>query len=158
MKIFASSADVTGLVETRDCPEYADNLFTDLRVFNVFRRAGDRRGGGVALVVKKALKGYRRPDLEHSDLEILIVDVSSANIIVCVFYSPPVNVRATTVQFVEYIQSLSHDVIQRLIVLGDFKVPGVDWAGRSARTLHGHALLEATREFNFKQIVDFSTR
>ena len=158
MKIFASCADVTGLVETRDCLEYADNLFADLRVFNVFRRARDRRGGGVALVVKKALKGYRRPDLEHSDLEILMIDVSSANIIVCVFYSPPVNVRVTTIRFVEHIRSLSHEVIQRLVILGDFNVPDVDWTGRSARTLHGHALLEAAREFNFKQIVDFPTR
>ena len=144
-KIFSSSADVTGLVETRDCPEYTDNLFADLRVFNVFRRARDSRGGGVALVVRKALKGYRRPDLEHSDLEILMVDLSCSDIIVCVFYSPPVNVRATTIHFVEHIRSLSHDVIMRLVVLGDFNVPGVDWTGRSARTLHGHALLEATR-------------
>ena len=153
VKLFCSSVDITGLVETRDCPDYADNIFADLRSFNVFRRARDRHGGGVASIVSKALRGYRRSDLEHRDLELLMVDISTSNIIVCVFYSPPVSVRVNTVTFVEHIRSLSHDVIQRLIVLGDFNVPGVDWESRGARSVPGHALLEATREFSFKQII-----
>ena len=158
VKVVCSSVDITGLVETRDCPDYTDNIFADLRSFNVFRRARDRHGGGVALVVSRTLRGYRRPDLEHRDLEMLMVDISVSNIIVCVFYSPPVSVRVNTVTFVEHIRSLSHDIIQRLIVLGDFNVPDVDWESRGARSLHDHALLEATREFTFKQIINFPTR
>ena len=89
---------------------------------------------------------------------MIMVDISTANLIVCVFYSPPVAVRVNTITFVEHIHSLSHDVVRRLIVLGDFNIPDIKQDLRGARSLHGHALLDATREFNFKQIVNFPTR
>ena len=158
VKLFCSSVDVTGLVETRDCPEYVDNLFADLRSHNVFRKPRDRHGGGVALVAKKSLRGYRRTDLEPPDLEMLFVDLNTANIMICVFYSPPSSVRTNTARFIDHIRSLSHDVIRRLIIIGDFNVPDVDWIPRTASSVHGNALLHATREFLFKQLVTFPTR
>ena len=149
---------MTGLVETRDCPEYVDNIFADLRSYNVFRKLRDRHGGGVALVAKKTLRGYRRTDLEPPDLEMLFVDLNTANVMVCVFYSPPSSVRTNTARFIEHVRSLPHDVIRRLIVIGDFNVPDINWTPRTASTIHGIALLHATREFLFKQLVTFPTR
>ena len=111
VKLFCSSADVTGLVETRDCSDYVDNLFANLTSFNVFRRPRDRHGGGVAAAVRKSIREFRRADLELPDIEMLMIDLTSANLIVCVFYSPPVSVRVTTVRFVEHFRTLPHDII-----------------------------------------------
>ena len=158
VKLFCSKVDVTGLVETRDCPDYVDNLFANLTSFNVFRKPRDQHGGGVAAVVRKSLKGFRRADLELPDIEMLMIDLTSANLIICVFYSPPVSVRVNTVRFVEHIRTLPHDIIRRLVVMGDFNMPDVDWTSRTARTVYGHTMLDACREFSLKQIVNFPTR
>ena len=158
VKVFCSAADITGLVETRDCEEYTDNKFANLTSFNIFRRARNRHGGGVAIVVKKALKAFRRPDLEHPDLEVLFVDITLANIVVCVFYSPPGGVRDTTVKFIEHIRSLHHHIIQRLVIMGDFNLPDINWEHNTAELSHSRALLNGSSEFSFKQVVNFPTR
>ncbi|OQV19454.1 hypothetical protein BV898_06445 [Hypsibius exemplaris] len=62
-------ADVTGLDKMRDCVDYPDSKFADLRCFNVFRKPRNVIGGSVAIVCRRTLRGYRRKDLEPSRLD-----------------------------------------------------------------------------------------
>lgn len=79
MKAFLFPADITVFTKTWDCEEYADRIYADLRSFNVFNRARlTDPHGGVALVAKKHLKGFRRRDLESDELELLAVEISAS--------------------------------------------------------------------------------
>ena len=92
VKIFTSAADVTALMKTKNCDSYPDNYFANLTSFNVFRRPKNSNGGGVALVVRECPKALRRIELEPPQLEVLVVDLTSANLFVLVFYGPPRNI------------------------------------------------------------------
>ena len=158
VKVFTALADVTALVETKDCDSYPDNYFANLTSFNVFRRPRNSNGGGVAVVVRKCLKAFRRVELEPSQLEVLVVDLTSANLLVLVFYGPPRNIQYTIPELIDHIRNFSHEDLQRLVLLGDFNCPDVDWQNRSSSSSEGCVLVNACREFGLKQIVDFPTR
>ena len=158
VKIFTFAADVTALVETKDCDSYPDNYFANLTSFNVFRRPRNSNGGGVALVVRKCLKAFRRIELEPPQLEVLVVDLTSANLLVLVFYGPPSSIQYTIPELIDHVRTFTHDDLQRLVLLGDFNCPNVDWQDRSSSSHEGCVLVNACREFNLKQIVNFPTR
>lgn len=42
VKHFVAGSDVTALTETWDRPQFSDNLFADLRSYNVFRKQGEK--------------------------------------------------------------------------------------------------------------------
>ena len=86
VKLFCSTSDVTGLVETKDCSTNPDNWFADLRSHNVSRRPRNKNGGGVALIIRRSLRGFRRTDLEPASLEAIFVESFVLNLIFCVFY------------------------------------------------------------------------
>ena len=55
-------------------------------------RADGRKGGGVLLVVKNSCMTSRRCDLERATLEMVVIEIQSANntnVIAAVFYRPP---------------------------------------------------------------------
>ena len=78
-QLFCSFSDVTGLVETKDCEDFPDNKFADLRSFNVFRKPRNCHGGGVAIIGRRNLKMFRRTDLESENSKLLLVE-SAINI------------------------------------------------------------------------------
>ncbi len=158
IKLFSSSTDVIGFVETRDRAGDADSLFADLRSFNVFRLPRDVHGGGVSLSCRKHLRAYRRTDLETADLEFLVVELSALNLVIGVFYGPPISIRTSLPALFEHFRDMSQDVIKRLIVFGDFNTPDVSWQHQTASSSHGQQLLDACREFDLKQLINFPTR
>lgn len=84
---------MAALTKTWDRPEYADSVFADLRVFNVFRRQRENGShGGVALVVRKSSKAFRRSDFEMQGVEFLVVELCALPVIFGVFYGPPVHI------------------------------------------------------------------
>ena len=157
VKLCTAVADVTALVETKDCDSFPDNYFANLTSFNVFRRPRNSNGGGVAVVIRKCLKPFRRVELEPSDLEVLVVDLTRANLLVLVFYGPPRTIQHTIPELIEHVRTFAHEDLQRLILLGDFNCPDVDWPSRSSSSSEGCVLVNACREFNLKQIVNFPT-
>ena len=159
VKQFCSEADIIALTETWDDGDMADNKFADLRSFNVHRRSRADGYGGVALVVRsKGMPSYRRHDLEHPTLELLVVELPSVALTVAVYYAPPDSVSIVVPLLCEHLGNFSQEVVSRLIVTGDFNCPGVDFEMRRAKTVHGQALLGLMREMNYKQIVEFPTR
>ena len=158
LRVFSAGSDIVGFVETRDCDEYPDGHFGDLRQYNVFRRPRNTHGGGVALLTRRSLKAHRRADLESSDLEMLMVEVVSANLYVCVFYGPPVTVSSTVPALIEHFRNFDQAVISRCVIMGDFNTPKVDWDSKTSVVAHGSSLLQACKEFGWKQLVNFPTR
>ena len=82
LKYFVRKLISLVLVETRDCLDYPDNLFADLRSYNVFRKPRNVFGGGVAFIVKKGLKGFRRTDLEIEGLELLVIELTITHLVI----------------------------------------------------------------------------
>ena len=141
--MFCSFTDVTALVETKDGPDNPDNLFADLRSHNVFRKPRNKNGGGVALVMKKALRGFLRSDLDISGLEIIFVESIVLNLIFCVFYGPPCSINHSLPKLFAHFRILPHTVISRMVLLGDFNTSGVNWRTRTSDSTRGQSLLDA---------------
>lgn len=160
VKIFCSFADITGLTETWDKAEYADKIFADLRTFNVFRRPRSSDAhGGVALVVKKSLKASRRHDLEHPDLELLLVEISALSILVGVFYGPPSKIRMVLPLLLDHIsEAFTAVMLQKLVLMGDFNLPDISWATLHSTASHSAYFLSTLKEWCMKQVVSFPTR
>ena len=110
------------------------------------------------MLTRRSLKGHRRADLESSDLEMLVVEVVSSNLFVCVFYGPPVSVTSSVPALIEHLQNFPQAVISRCIIMGDFNTPKVDCDSETSTVTHGSILLQACKEFCWKQIVNFPTR
>ena len=156
VKQFCSEADIIAFTERWDDGDMSDNKFADLRSFNVHRRSRADGYGGVALVVSsKGMPSYRRQDLEHNVLELLVVELPSVTVTVAVFYAPPDLISKVVPLLCDHLSAFPQDVVRRLIVAGDFNCPDVNF---EMRTLQGRALIGLLREMNCKQIVNFPTR
>ena len=159
VKKFCEDADICALTETWDNSTIPDNWFADLRSHNVYRRSRADGYGGVALVVKsKAMPSYRREDLEHDELELLVVDIPILALCVAVFYAAPNKVGIAIPLLATHLGSFPQSVIGRLILTGDFNTKDVNWQSKTASTVHGHVLLNCLREMSWKQTVNFPTR
>ena len=143
---------IIGLVETRDCPENPDSLFADLRSYNVFRKRRDKNGGGIALVIKKSLKGFRQIDHEPSDLELIFVESFALNLVFCVFYGPPCSINQTLRRLFDHFRMLPQTTIHRMILMGDFNNPEVNWMIQKATSPRAQLLLDSCKEFGWTQL------
>lgn len=75
--VYGKNLDIVGVAETWLNADFYDNEILSDKRYNIYRRdrGGNRRGGGVMLVVKTNLFSYRRRDLEPANSEILVCDV-----------------------------------------------------------------------------------
>lgn len=89
VRLFSNYSDFCAFVETKDDGTFPDNIFDDLRKFNVFRKPRNLQGGEVAIIVKRTLKHSRRTDLETNELEFMIVECKALELYFGVFYGPP---------------------------------------------------------------------
>ena len=80
--IFVSESHLDNTV-----PDYKAELPT----YNLFRRDRTRSGGGVAIYCANHLSPTRRHDLEHTDLELLWLELTISNKkhLFAVCYRPP---------------------------------------------------------------------
>lgn len=88
-----------------------------------------RYGGGVLIAVKKCLQSHRRSDLEVYD-ESVWVEIElkkQPNLLIGNIYFPPRSCLASFVDTLDWLGS-NLDVDRfRVVLLGDFNVPNVDW-------------------------------
>ncbi|XP_055328906.1 uncharacterized protein LOC129581717, partial [Paramacrobiotus metropolitanus] len=159
VKQFCSGSDIVGFTETWDRSEYPDSLFADLRSFNVFRRPRSTDPhGGVCFVVRNNLDAVRRTDLENNDLELLFIEITKINILAAAFYSAPSRVSLDLPVLIEHLRNIPHANFSKLLLVGDFNLPDVDWTKKCASSKQSREFLRCLKEFNLKQIIDCPTR
>ena len=129
--VYSKSFDIIGLTETwlSDC--IFDNEILPCN-YTLFRKDRPSRGGGVLIAVNNNISCQRLnlPD----DLEIICIKLNLKDqITVCVTYVPPNSTTTYYDNLFSFLYNLLNDS-GKLIVLGDFNFPDIDWD-----TLSGHS-------------------
>lgn len=105
--------------------------------YNVFRRDRDHsssvheRGGGVLIAIEKKMTSSKCT-LTHENVEQLFVNIvcDSLKIIIGTIYMPPRSLPELFHQHVEDVERLMQDNKNKIIIIGDYNLPGVEWLNR----------------------------
>ena len=129
--------------------------------YRLFRRDRGRRGGGVALYLKKwidceelSLKN------SHKQVESLRVRIgdrgNKGNLVVGVYYRPPVRGEPIDKAFLLQLRGASRS--QALVLLGDFSHPDTCWKSSTASCRQSRRLLECLEDNFLRQVIDSPSR
>ena len=125
--VCGKNLDIVGVTETWLNASFYDNEILSDKRYNIYRRdrGGNRRGGGVMLVVKTDLLSYRISDLELANSEILVCDMYPFNrkkYTICVCYRPP-DCQQFFDAFAQLLSKL--ESATRVCIIGDFNMPSI---------------------------------
>ena len=155
MEVANKAYDVVVLVETHLDSSIADGEYfpANYLVFRRDRMCNGRRGGGVLIAVRDTFKSSLRDDM-LSDSELIFVDISFPNdrkITVGAFYRPP---NADTKPLLDM-----QDVLQDLVIIGDFNLPWIDWLDVRAAcdSANNSLLIDIIQDNFFTQLVNEPT-
>ena len=127
------------------------------------RRGLQRESGGVAIYARDDLPVRRRKDLEHDELEIVIIEVMSGTkriFIGCCYRAPGANAE-TVNSFIDNLQSIFNSFYtnkpESFIILGDLNDRCITWNSNHTQSELGNKLLDLTTGNNLFQIIDEPT-
>ena len=112
-----------------------------------FRRDRNENGGGVSIYLSNNISGKRRKDLEHSDLELMWIEINSFShrpLLLECCYRPP----NSTMTFFEKLETNLENITDKdLLLVGDFKAgpPPLDLSFWSFLTFLHHGIEEIER-------------
>lgn len=128
--------------------------------FHVLRNDRLTRGGGVALLIKKTLRYELLPPIKDCENVWCKLFMGDITLLIGVLYRPP----GTSVDIFEklddYLLTMTNKR-SRVIITGDFNLPGVDWNARVAGPLNrplAENLLDIMIKYDLVQVVDKPTR
>ena len=124
--------------------------------FRCFRRdrEGDKRGGGVALLIRENVTAIQREDtLVGSCNEAIWVKLRYR---LGLYYRPPNNQREVEELICQQIMGRCKN--SRVVVMGDFNFPNIDWDSFSARGLDEAEFVQCVQECFLRQYVDSPTQ
>ncbi|KAK4806906.1 hypothetical protein QYF61_012627 [Mycteria americana] len=130
--------------------------------YRLFRRDRQgRRGGGVALYVKKWIECEELSlKNSHEQVESLWVRIrdrgNKGNLVVGVSYRPPDQGEPIDEAFLLQLQEASHS--QALVLLGDFNHPDICWKSSTASCRQSRRLLQCIEDNFLSQVIDSPTR
>ena len=127
--VYSRQLDVVIVTETWLTPDILDKEILPSG-FNLYRRdrPGTKRGGGVLVAIKTAIKSNRRDDLELN-CEFVACEIYPSKcmkVAVCGFYRPP----STKFEYLQEFNKLLHVLNQEscpLVICGDFNFPEINW-------------------------------
>ncbi|KAM6103455.1 uncharacterized protein LJ206_014212 [Theristicus caerulescens] len=129
--------------------------------YRLFRRdRRGRRGGGVALYVKKLMECEELSlKNSHEQVERLWVRIrdrgNKGNLVVGVYCRPPDQGEPIDKDFFLQLQEASHS--QALVLLGDFNHPDICWESNTAGGRQSRRLLECMEDNFLSQVTDSPT-
>jgi len=129
--------------------------------YRIFRKdRPTRRGGGVALYVKKQLEGIELClGAEEEGVESLWVRIKGqahkGDITVGVYYRPPDQEEEVDEVFYRQLQAVSQS--QALVFMGDFNHPDISWEDHRASQAQSRRFLQSIKNF-LMQVVEEQTR
>jgi len=130
--------------------------------YKCFRRdrGGAKKGGGVAILVREHITAVQRVDnLEGSCNESLWVELRNRKGVITmlgVYYRPPNSPREVEERICQEILDMCRK--NRVVVVGDFNFPGIDWKVLRAGGLDGEEFVKCVLEGSLEQYVDSPTR
>lgn len=151
--------DVIALTETWLHNGVFDSEFTPPQ-FCAHRRDRNSRGGGVALLFRKGLKVVRLSEPPGAEAMFCKLFFENECLVIGVVYRPP----GEDVKVLEELKAFIASLISqntKLILCGDFNLPGIDWNTFSATNndiVCGEELIDIAFRFDLRQIVKDCTR
>ena len=158
--MFVRQLDVVAVTETwlREGQDWQLNV----PGYKCFRcdRGGMKRGGGVALLVKESITVVQREDdREEIGIESVWVELRSKKgeiTLLGVYYRPPNSPKSVEEGICRGI--LDRCRKNRVVVVGDFNFPGVNWRGPRAGGTEGEEFVNCVMEGSLEQYVTSPTR
>lgn len=124
--------------------------------YAILRKDRETRGGGVALLISKKLNFTPLPHVEGVEAIFCKLLLSCYSIIVgCVYRSPAAD---TDTMLLLYKYMHNHLRQGRVILLGDFNLPDINWLTMAHHSAHSDVILDIMLDFNLHQAVNTPTR
>ncbi|XP_011408163.1 PREDICTED: uncharacterized protein LOC105315277 [Amphimedon queenslandica] len=119
--------------------------------YSVFRHDRDGRGGGVLLAIRNHIPCFELSS--PKDLELVTVNIGLVHqVTLCVLYRPPNASHDYNVSLSNYLNCLAMSP-GRIVILGDFNVPDIDWDTLSGDSPFSLYLCDFVFNNNFTQLV-----
>ena len=122
-----------------------------------FRRDRNENGGGVSIYLSNNISGKRRKDLEHSDLELMWIEINSFShrpLLLGCCYRPP---NSTMTLFEKLETNLENITDKDLLLVGDFNSRNQDWFHGDITNCYGLHLKELMDRLDMFQLCDEAT-
>lgn len=114
------------------------------------------RGGGVAILINKKIPFEILPEVEGAEALFCKLLFGTNTVTVgCVYHSPSAD-QPALVSLYEYMQQYVQK--SRLILLGDFNLPDIDWQSMSYRSPCSETLFDIMFSFDLFQVINEPTR
>ncbi|XP_014813222.1 PREDICTED: uncharacterized protein LOC106897227 [Calidris pugnax] len=158
--LLQESYDIVAITETWWDDSY--DWSVAINGYKLFRRdRSGRRGGGVALYVKKWLECEELLlKSSHDQVESLWVGIrdwdNKGSLVVGVYYRPPDQAEPVNDAFLLQLEEASRS--QALILLGDFNHPDICWKSNTAGCRQSRKLLECLDDNFLRQEINSPTR
>lgn len=133
--LLVADTDIAIITETWLCDGILDTELCCPDRYDLFRRDRGALGGGVMVACAARLCARRRSDLEHDELECIIIAIPAHTLgsqydlnIICIYIPPGRALASRTQLFVQFLMALlSSQPDEHFIVVGDFNLPCIDW-------------------------------
>lgn len=126
--------------------------------YRVYRRDRNRRGGGVAVLVKYALDATILNQIDDHESLSLKVSYCGRSFLVFAVYRAPDSAPRFLHDLHEHMASFKHD---RIFLVGDFNLPSINWDSAFAsvgQSPHASYLLDIMMCHDLRQVVKQPTR
>lgn len=150
---------VITITETWLRPEIQDQELVPPN-YKIICRDRDARGGGVAVVIKADIDCVQMPGIPTHESVWCQIKLDNTMIILGAVYRPP----NSPISYLEDIQLYLEGLrirSSRIIISGDFNLPGIDWSELSAQSREKtqcELLLEIAFSHDLQQVVQGCTR
>lgn len=155
--LLSHSPHVVVITETWLHGEISD---TDLipPAYKIIRRDRTSRGGGVAIVVKSSVQVILLSQSEDTESLSVKLNIYGHVFVLCAIYRPP---DASSDYLLKVRDHISQFNKNKLLVVGDFNLPGVDWdrvTSGACSVLDANVLFDMMFDHNLVQVVREPTR
>ena len=166
IKCFSTQYDILCLTETHLDDSIHSSMILSPEDKIIHRTDRNIHGGGVIIAVRSDLEQNRVCLASVKNLEYVCVTVKGdtadhfENIFLCIYNPPATNLSTELQSALDELREIYP--MQRLILLGDFNLPDIDWTKNSVREGSGHkaahlSFLNLMAEFDMNQHILEST-
>ena len=105
----------------------------------------ETRGGGVALLIRENITAVLRGDISATEsIWVELRNKKGEIILIGLYYRPPNSRQEIEEQICKEITDSSKK--NRVVIVGDFNFPNIDWDSHSIRELDGEKFVECIQE------------
>ena len=123
--------------------------------YNIYRKDRHSRGGGVLFAIEHSVPSrvLSTPD----NIEVVTIEIRCPHKIISVVYSPPNASDVYLNSLINYLKDLLSDVEAKVIILGDFNLPDINWLTLSANSDFANTFCEFVYDNGLSQLISDPT-